>query len=311
MKKYTLFFCFLVFIQFSARSQKESMWYQYFFTFDDSTHYYNLIPDPSNPNNDWQIGQPQKILFNQAYSFPNVIVTDTSGYYKPSDTSIFTFVTPTYFPAFWPVLEFYFKVDSDTILDYGKIEVSSDHGQTWMDIVRSANLHGFFWYVNNSSGTQIYSNGDSVNPFTGRTTGGYYYFRSDLYTFYSLFPTDTIIYKFSFITDAIQTNKEGWMIDNLYFYDWWESIDPHTTGDLNTSVSPDPVNAEMIIRFVNPSKDMISIELFDSKGIKQRELSTISDYIKVNTQSLSSGMYLYKIMKINTQQIGTGRFIKE
>ncbi|MCX6252101.1 MAG: T9SS type A sorting domain-containing protein [Bacteroidetes bacterium] len=312
MKKCTLFLLFLAILSFTARSQKETKMYMDFFTFDDSTHYYNLIIDPFNHNNDWQTGQPQKTFFNQAASLPNVLITDTVGYYKPSNTSVVTFFSPTLGYGFWPVVEFYYEFDSDSLLDYGKIEVSPDHGQTWIDIVKDANVHGFSWYVNGSLGGQLCNNGDSVYPFTGRTSGWYYYFRSDLYNFYYQFPSaDTIIYRFSFISDAIQTNKEGWMIDNLFFYDWWEGITPHTAGDLITSVSPNPVNAEMTIRFMNPSKDMIRIELFDSKGTKISTLNTTSDHAKVNTQPLFAGMYLYKVMNLKTQQISTGRLIRE
>ncbi len=306
MKKYTLFILFLVLIQFTARSQKETMIYMYFFTFDDSTYSYNITLDPSNPYNDWQVGQPQKALFNQAYSSPNVLVTDTVGYYRPSDTSIFTFVTPTNHYGFWPVVEFYYKFDSDTLLDYGKIEVSKDNGHTWIDIIRSANLYGFSWYVQGQNG-MFYP--DSIYPFTGRTNG-WNYFESDLFGFYNPTPPDTIMYRFSFISDAIQTNREGWMIDNLFFFDWWEGIG-HTTGGFHASVSPNPVNSQITVHFINPSKDRISIELFDSKGVKQKELNTTSNHAIINVQSLSAGMYLYKIMNIKTQQLNTGRFIKQ
>jgi hypothetical protein len=47
------------------------------------------IDTVSNPNNIWQIGKPQKIIFINAHSAPNVLVTDTINSYPTNDTSIF------------------------------------------------------------------------------------------------------------------------------------------------------------------------------------------------------------------------------
>jgi hypothetical protein len=41
----------------------------------------------SNQDNIWQVGQPNKIIFNTAYSEPNAIITDTSNHYPTNDTS--------------------------------------------------------------------------------------------------------------------------------------------------------------------------------------------------------------------------------
>jgi hypothetical protein len=310
MKKYILFLILVTVFCYTAIAQKESMVYMYYYTFDDSTHYYNLFIDPTNHNNEWQTGQPQKVLFNQAYTLPNAIVTDTIGYYRPSDTSVFTFYGVKSGWGMWPVLEFDYKFDSDTLLDFGKIEVSPNRGQTWYDIVRSANLHGFGW---SASGPGVYWNSnDSVNPFTGSSANGWYQFHSELPPFYGIFPdADTVLYKVSFISDANQTNKEGWMIDNLTFYDWWEGVDQHSVNDLHVTLSPNPVSGVATIRFFNPSKDQVNIELFDSKGVKEYEQNTSSEHAIVNTQSFSSGMHMYKIRNLRTSQISTGRLIRE
>ena len=45
--------------------------------------------DTSNAGNIWQIGQPDKAIFDSAFSAPNAIVTDTVNYYPINDSSSF------------------------------------------------------------------------------------------------------------------------------------------------------------------------------------------------------------------------------
>ncbi len=64
--------------------------FDYTITFDDSQEIEHLYIDTvSNPNNIWQVGIPQKTIFTDAYSPPNVIVTDTTNPYPVNDTSVF------------------------------------------------------------------------------------------------------------------------------------------------------------------------------------------------------------------------------
>ena len=62
-----------------------------YFNFDQDTNYkkYFYI-DSGNVNNIWQIGKPQKSVFNAAHSAPNALLTDTVNHYPVNDTSSVT-----------------------------------------------------------------------------------------------------------------------------------------------------------------------------------------------------------------------------
>src|SRR5262245_14212856 len=52
--------------------------------------YLNLTIDTGNHQNQWQIGRPQKSVFNSALSPEKALLTDSTGFIQPNDTSIVT-----------------------------------------------------------------------------------------------------------------------------------------------------------------------------------------------------------------------------
>ena len=89
--------------------------YQQFFDGADTNVWSSLfVVIDSDSNNVWQIGKPQKIIFDSAATAPNVIVTDTVNYYPPNNNSIFIV---GYLPwASWGILAVRWsqKLDLDT-----------------------------------------------------------------------------------------------------------------------------------------------------------------------------------------------------
>ena len=92
----------------------------------------------SNPNCIWQVGQPDKNTFSSAFSGNNVIITDTINPYPINDTSSFVIkhqVGGGYLMgggASYVALSGRYKVNSDTLNDYGKIEFSPNNGVDWV-----------------------------------------------------------------------------------------------------------------------------------------------------------------------------------
>jgi hypothetical protein len=107
----------------------------YMINFEDTTSTYDLRIDTiSNINNIWEIGEPNKVLFDSAYTKPNAIVTDLQDPYPINDTSnfIITHIAKgglAYWPYAYVYLDFRYFVDSDSLLDYGMIEFSQDNGK--------------------------------------------------------------------------------------------------------------------------------------------------------------------------------------
>ena len=108
------------------------------FTFENDYCISQLTIDIlSNPNNLWQIGKPQKAVFNSSHSSPNAIITDSINTYPPNDTSLFI-ARKLAFSGFeyHYVAALYgnYFVNSDTLNDFGIIEFSPDNGTTWIDL---------------------------------------------------------------------------------------------------------------------------------------------------------------------------------
>lgn len=126
--------------------------------FEESSESYLTIDKVNDTNNIWQIGEPGKSYLSSAYSSPNVIITDRIHTYPVNDTSSFyiTCVAGFGFELNGVVgIGGYYKVDSDSLLDYGKIEISTDNGLSWFDPLSDSILE-----------TDIFSNKPT---FTGRS----------------------------------------------------------------------------------------------------------------------------------------------
>lgn len=200
-------------------------WYSYNFDGDDPTDspwpvFSSLYIDTaSNPNNIWQIGLPQKPDFGSAYTPPNVIITDTVNNYPINDTSSFVIVHQTDFGISMPsyfAIGGYYSVDSDTLTDFGLIQLSHDGGLTWLNIFKNE-------YVLDLNSTSAYSH---IPVLTGNSNG-WIRFQIEMTGLYQhlaiLLPGqpvfDTLLIRYSFISDDIQTNKAGLMFDSLFVID--------------------------------------------------------------------------------------------
>jgi hypothetical protein len=130
----------VVFCLFSVTCYSQSLNYKFYtFTFEDTTHHGRFFIDSiSNPDNSWQICPPQKNVFSEAQLSTNAIVTDTINPYPINDTSDFTVIHKVNLALSDEqimALSGYYKVDSDSLKDFGLIEYSPDNGITWLDMI--------------------------------------------------------------------------------------------------------------------------------------------------------------------------------
>lgn len=286
----------LIFLSFSGIGFSQTI------NFDDSINLFRIKIDTTIPNNIWQIGQPQKNIFTSARSLPNAMVTDLHLSYPINNNSIFYLGTGG---DYWGDIHesnlfFWYKFDSDSLHDYGKIEASSDTGHTWYNIV--TDVKGFF-LIQDSLGNVIESSGsnDDTLVFTG-TTNGWYKCSAGLMLTEGI-NYDTIIYRFTFHSDNIFDNRDGWIIDDFLFYDWWESVPRHASS---YKLYPNPAKNEIHIN----SKSMInSIELYNEMGILINTINIKGTSMIVNISNLGTGLYFYHINFENGQK-DIGKFIK-
>jgi hypothetical protein len=269
--------------------------------FDDNVNLYRIYIDSTLSNNIWQIGMPSKSTFISSHSNPNAIVTDLQNSYPINNTSIFYLRTSgdDFGDYHGAQLGFWYRMDSDTLIDFGKIEISIDSGQTWYNITAG---NGYYWLYD-SQGIKIkeYGGGEDTIVFSGISNGWYrIIYQMELPEQQII---DSIIYRFTFHSSSLNTSRDGWMIDDFEFFDLWESI---------------PENKELYRVYPNPVKDEITInsktlinkvEISNSLGsiVKKNENTLLPMHI--NVSDLPSGIYFYKL-RFLTGQENFGKFIK-
>lgn len=266
-----------------------------------------LIIDTINyPENIWEIGHPNKTIFDSAFSTPNAICTDLDGSYPVNDTSVFTIKNIAgegFEKSHTAVLYAKYKIDSDTLADYGKIEFSPDNGNTWVDLLNDTLYFemGYYWW--------------SEKPtFTGKSNG-WREFAVWLAGFGSLFDignwnnSDTVIYRFTFISDSLQTNKDGWILDDIQFEDWSESIDNKGLDSFESIVYPNPAIYSATIEFPNKEGECYEISIYNSVGRRVLRFSTESDKVIINVNDFQQGIYFYRIQ--NKDLMSIGKILKE
>jgi hypothetical protein len=182
----------------------------------DSTNFSGACPYIFMPPGGlWQQGISQKI-FLQPDSPQAVLITDTLYNYTINTEESFEIHWPVYPNSIFNfILSFDHSMDSDSSLDGGRIEVSYDYGQTWIDIYEDALTNVAFNTEN------FYAQTDTL--FDGRAgfSGHFTQRHSVLQWVWILplksFPTDTMYYRFLFKSDNMDNNKEGWMLENIHF----------------------------------------------------------------------------------------------
>lgn len=198
---------------------------EYFQYFDGADTTWNSIFIDIDSSSAWQIGPPQKIIFNTAASQPNVIVTDTILGYPANDTSSFSFAINSEFSG-WGIfaLQWTQKLDFHYEHDGGYISYSVDEGENWSNAFDDPYVYNFYGY--DEANTAYFPNDELM--FTGTDTTW-----RDIWLCFEvpwMNEADSIYFRFNMLSDSTNTPsapKEGWMIDNLMAH---ESI-THTVGE--------------------------------------------------------------------------------
>jgi hypothetical protein len=236
-------------------------------------------------NSIWQIGSPQKTVFTTAYSPTTVIVTDRTNSYPVNDTSFFIIKNNAYAGfhcgCHTAMLSGNYFVNSDTLNDFGKIEFSPNNGASWIDLLNSTTYS-----------SSIDWNGPKPT-LTGKSEG-WTHFEVSLLKLGPLFNIqegDTVLYKFSFISDSVQNNKDGLMYDDFRFLDYIESVAEYQKENL-ISIFPNPASDHLTIKEFKKSSGA-TIELFDYAGNTVYVDRNFNGEI-ISTKNLTNGLYLLK-----------------
>lgn len=265
--------------------------------------------DTSYADNIWQIGSPNKVVFDSAYSAPNTIVTDTVAFYPVNNLSSFTLQIPFLNSIDMVDVNFRHKYDTQAGQDGGYIELSCDSGNTW-HILHS----GLFQEVDSTNipyDAYIYSESDTLYngkpAFSGQSTEwdwGNISFpcmvaKTDMYC----------LLRFTFSSDSVDSQHDGWMIDDISIMHIVCSGIEETTRS-NVSISPNPISDKAVFQLLEDLqvRDGL-IEVFDSYGrIVDTRKGITGNRFEYNVNGIKSGIYSYRLVD-GDNFLSSGKFV--
>ncbi len=259
--------------------------------------------------NVWQIGKPQKTYFDTAHSGINAIQTDTLNAYPPNDTSSFIYVIRNPFTqTCLTCMEFWHKYDMDSLADKGLIDASYDGGNSWVgvrDTFFNTLSAYFMWNSDYHASSGKYTN--HLLTTTGKSEG---WIQSGFcWRWFLPVSQDTIIInpdslliRFTFISDSISDNNEGWMIDDILTTAGGLEICSGTkesSVDWRVNVYPNPFSTETILETEESFKNA-TVTICNSLGQQVKQLKNISgSSVVLNRDNLPGDLYFLHLTQEN------------
>lgn len=264
---------------------------------------YISIDTVNNPNNSWEVGSINKTTISSAHSLPNAIVTDTLLTYPINDSSVFAINHLNGFGILANhtfLLGGYYNVDTDSLNDYGKIELSLDNGANWYNIKDSLIQDSILW--------------GSRKPVLSGNSGGWQYFSANLASLGYLNPSisfgDTVLFRFTFISDSIVDSLDGIAFDGIMLYDYAEGLNDAKRSDFSSNCYPNPANNKISIETNEGLSNRVELLMTDNQGkLIRRERMNAEDLKKIDVSNLSTGNYHYQLVDLDKRQRSYGQFV--
>lgn len=228
-------------------------------------------------NSIWQVGIPQKTILNQANGGEKVIITDTINPYPINDTSSFIIKCEVSGGA----LEGAYSCDTDSLNDYGLIEISIDSGQTWINILEDSLVN------------QGIPSGLAVKPILTGNSNGWQYF--NLHPFFNqLSPQNHGSYwiKYTFISDSIDTGHDGLMFDDMLVGILANTQNLYQLNNLK--VFPNPTNNVLNFQF-EEQLDNAEIRIYSNIGQLVDTENIQNNEVQFQVADWQRGLYYYGI----------------
>jgi hypothetical protein len=275
----------------------------YCLNFEDPFYLDHLVIDTVNyPENKWQLGHPNKVTFSNAYSEPNVIVTDSINFYPVNNTSSFIIKNLALDGIIYG-LEFFsgvYYVQADSLNDYGLMEFSPDNGTTWIDMI-------------NDTAYNLNINWSWSKPVLTGSSNGWKFFEvmlMDIGSAFNIQYGDTILFRFTFSSDNIPENLDGLMYDNFCFSQMIEGISEIHFKPIETSIYPNPSSGNFTIKFKNPRDDSFQLNVYNAKSKLMFSKEGVNGTtVGFGKENLPAGIYFYKLTNSNLNERGWGKFI--
>jgi hypothetical protein len=132
----------------------------------------------------------------------------------------------------------------------------------------------------------------------------------DLGSTFNLIMGDTVLFRFSFISDSLFDNLGGLMFDEIQFHDFIEGMAKIRFKTIRTNIYPNPGNDLFTIDFDNPDTHPFQLKVYDirSKMVYIQEDITANKVV-LHTPDYAPDTYVYKLTDLNAQKRGWGKFV--
>ncbi len=265
----------------------------------------------------WEVDKPSTKYFRTRFGTTVGLITDGQNPYPVNSHSYFDMV---FLPSGGTYLELTHAYNTESDRDGLYITRSMDGGQTWTNIWKDEMLdHRISWvrFENMYDSTNRLYNGEY--GFSGKTRN---WERLVLYWQWAVPvapagdtlqpPADSLILRFNFISDSVNSGHDGWMIKEFFVGD------PNVgTGLLESGkgsaimVQPNPSKGSSILRFANPQNQLAVIQIFNSLGSMVHERRTRDSSYLLNLEGNYPGIYQVRIrLEDHSTQTGSILFSK-
>jgi hypothetical protein len=187
------------------------------------------------------------------------------------------------------------KLDLDSGRDGGIVEISTNGGNTWVNVFNNPIVYNFYGYDTTNKDTL--TTGEVAFSGTDSTWRDIWLCFDESY----LSTYDSLIVRFTLQTDSINNNKEGWVIDNLIEQKTWAHTVKKMEEDQYLRVFPTRTTGIINIEAQKLQEFHIikSMRLIDMQGRVVREYGTCPTKYYIDISGHPDGMYH---LKVNTNK---------
>lgn len=235
----------------------------------------------------WQIGIPSKSILNTPFpGSTRALITHTDSTYSVGNHSVFEMQFVLHQHA-GVEIAIEHMMHADTSGDGGWIEYSLN-GAPWKNVVSDPF---------NVSTSDFYSTADTLSTsgepgFSGTFVNAW---RRSSFFLHSSFIgyMDTLDVRFHFVSDSVETFKDGWMIGNISIWVLWESVNSAFRANEEFRVFPNPATTAFRLDEKAAEVKFEAIEIVDVHGRTLRKFSgNLSG--PLNIEGIPPGIYLVR-----------------
>jgi hypothetical protein len=241
----------------------------------------------------WQVGMPNKTKFRSAATMPYAIITDTARSYPAGVRASFQVKVPLISWG-WGVIAVRWKqkLDMDTARDGGFIEFSIDTGRTWENVFDNPYVHNYFGFAAGS----VYSLPGGISAFSGTDTVW-----RDIWLCFDrdyFHGQDTLLLRYTFISDTVDKHKDGWMMDNFLFTQTFgHTVTKQVYTDKKIHVFPSVTDSRIHIEVPRTQLNKVTdyIRVTDMNGRMVRQYTHVPLKFFIDIGDLPDGLYLVSV----------------